>query len=91
MNDMELLASLSRELELDNAQMGMSEGIIPAIISADALNELVQDRVLKGLANIHVGGGRDYQEAIRMSAMYLEAFVMGYRYRKEQELYSHKS
>lgn len=87
MKDIELLASLSRELELDNAEIGMSQGIIPAIVDFDALKQLVEARVIKGL-EIQVPGGPQYNEAIRMSAMYLEAFVMGFRYRKEQELYA---
>lgn len=87
MKDIELLASLSRELELDALEQGIARGVIPSIVDFNALNELVQARVIKGL-EIQVPGGQAYQEAIRMAAMYLEAFVMGYRYGEEKNQFA---
>ena len=80
MNDLELLGSLYRELELDAQIRPMETGIIPGIVDPHALNEYVQARTL-ALLNLAVQGGPAYATAIRIASAYLEAFVMGYRYR----------
>lgn len=86
MKDIELLASLARELDLDAQQQDIVGEIIPKIVDPEALNQLAEARTLVMLQVTagKIPGGPAYAEAVRIAGIYLEAFVIGYRYAVEK-------